>query len=115
MEDIQPIDIKQVMEIMDDDEELLIECFDDFVESMPESLGEIEKAIGLADATTLSEAAHKIKGALKYLAAETAAEVAFQIESINKKNMFDKASELFKKLNDECKRVKDFIARYKAK
>ena len=37
-----PIDMKEVMEILDGDKELLIECFDELLNSMPQMLVEIQ-------------------------------------------------------------------------
>jgi HPt (histidine-containing phosphotransfer) domain-containing protein len=109
-----PIDMEEVMEILDGDKELLIECFDELLNSMPQTLAEIQSAIKQGDASSLDKAAHKLKGSLKYIAAAHAADVACQLETMGKDNSLESAYDIFRNLYDECEKVKDFMDRYKA-
>ncbi len=109
---IQPVDIKEALEIMDDDDELLRECFEDFLNEMPDYMVNIKLAIESNDGSELEKAAHKLKGSLKYLAANNAAEMAYQLESAGNKNNMDKVEELYKTLGLECERLKTFITHY---
>ncbi len=112
MDDKQAIDFDEVMEVMDDDEELLKECFDDFLANFPKALKEIRASVDTRDATTLDESAHKLKGALRYLAANQAADVANKLEVMGKENKFADAETTFQALESECERVKAFINQY---
>ena len=110
----EPIDMKEIMEILDGDKELLIECFDELLNSMPQTLAEIQSAIEQGNASNLDESAHKLKGSLKYIAAETAADVAYQLETLGKEENLSQADNIFPTLCEECEKIKDFVKRYKA-
>jgi HPt (histidine-containing phosphotransfer) domain-containing protein len=109
-----PIDMEKIMEILDDDKELLIECFDELINTIPQSLDEIHSAIKQENASSLDEAAHKLKGSLKYLAARTAADVAYQLEIMGKEDNLGLADNMFSTLCEECEKVKNFMERYTA-
>ena len=103
------VDIEEIKEIMDNDMELIQECFEDFLSECPELLGEIQDAITQKDPEKINASAHKLKGTLKYLAAEPAANAAMVIESAGKNHDLDNLDELLLILEKECQRVMDFI------
>ena len=70
------IDIKELKEIMDDDMELIQDCFTDYIQDWPQIYEEIKKAALEKNSKTLNESAHKLKGELKYLAAPFATDAA---------------------------------------
>ncbi len=61
------------------------------------------------DPEKINEAAHKLKGTLKYLAAEPAANAAMAIESAGKNYDLDNLDEKLLILEKECQKVMDFI------
>ena len=107
-----PIDMAEVLEILDGDKELLIECFDEFLSDMPQTLAEIQRAIEQKNASSLDEAAHKLKGSLRYMAATQAADVAYQLEIMGKEQNLELSDDMFKTLSDECEKVKEFMEQY---
>ena len=109
-----PIDMTKVLEIVENDKELLIECFDAFLSSMPQMLAEIKGTIEQGDASGLDELAHRLKGSLIYMAAERAANVACQLETMGKEENLDFADDTFRVLCEECEKVKDFMEQNKA-
>ncbi|MEA1948612.1 MAG: Hpt domain-containing protein [Thermodesulfobacteriota bacterium] len=109
----EPIDMAEVMGILDGDKELLIECFDELLNSMPQTLAEIQSAIEQGNALSLDEAAHKLKGSLIYMAAAHAADVAYQLETMGKEQNLGSADDTFKTLSYECEKVKEFMKQYK--
>jgi HPt (histidine-containing phosphotransfer) domain-containing protein len=114
MNDLEgPIDIAEVMEIIGGDEELLIECFNDFLSDMPQTLDEIRSAIEQKNALNLNEAAHKLKGSLRYMAAAQAADVAYRLEIMGKEQKLELSNDMFKSLVYECEKVKKFMEQYK--
>ncbi len=113
IEEHKLIDMEELMEIMDGDKELLLDCFDEFLSSMPESLAEIQSSIEQGDASGLDESAHKLKGSLKYMAAEQAADIAYQLEAMGKEQNLVSANDTFKTLREECEKVKAFMVHYK--
>ena len=108
-----PMDMEEVMEILDGDKELLIECFDEVLSNMPQTLAEIQTAIEQKSALNLDEAAHKLKGYLRYMAAAQAADVAYQLEIMGKEQNLESADDTFKALSYECEKVKEFMEQYK--
>jgi len=98
----QPVDINEALEIMDNDDELLRECFDDFLSEMPDYLIHIKEAIDNRNGVELEKSAHKLKGSLKYLAANFAAEMASELETSGNQNDMDNVSELYENLHGEC-------------
>lgn len=110
----QIIDMEELMEIMDDDKELIKECFDDFTVDSPEMLEKIRSAIVENNAENLGKAAHAIKGSLKYLAAQAAAGIAYQLEKMGVNNNLEKAMESYESLLEECDKLKKFMSDYEA-
>ncbi len=92
------VDLDELMEIMDNDTELIKECFDDFISDSPEMLQKIKDAIDGNDAENLGKSAHALKGSLKYLAANTAADIAYQLEAMGSKGDTKLAEEPYHKL-----------------
>ena len=109
-----PIDMEEIMEILDGDKELLIECFDELLNSMPLALAEIQSAIEQGNASGLDQAAHSLKGSLKYMAAAHAADVAYQLETMGKDNSLGAAYDILRNLYEECEKVMDFMEQYRA-
>ncbi len=107
-----PIDIKELHEIMDDDEELLRECFADFLEDCEEMLSSILVAINNNSPEELEKSAHAFKSTLKYLAASSAVEFASQLETMGRNGNIQEAAKSIANLSEECKRVKEFMANY---
>lgn len=107
-----PVDMVELMEVMDDDTELLQECFDDFLEEADDMLDQIKHAIENTDAAALDESAHKLKGTLKYLAAGPASEEAYKLEKMGKSGEMDQAGDVYPRLVEECEALKEFMKNY---
>ncbi len=107
---IEPaIDIDELKEIMDDDLELIQDCFSDFLDDWPSVFADIKEAADAKDAVGLNESSHKLKGTLKYLAAEAAADAAYELELAGKDNNMKGLSEKVAKLGNELDNMIDFI------
>ncbi|MHC4821731.1 MAG: response regulator, partial [Planctomycetota bacterium] len=65
----------------------------------------IEAAIECGDGAELCEAAHSLKGSLKYLSARPAAELAFALETMGRNSELDGAPESWKQLQHELSRL----------
>ena len=103
------INLEEINEIMDNDMELIQECFADFLIEYPDLIGDIKTAIANRAAEDIDNAAHKLKGTLKYLAAEPAASAAQIIEKAGRQHDFDNLDEKFSALEAECRKVIIFI------
>ena len=114
MENNNPINMGELFEIMDDDKELVKECFDEFIISAPGMLERVKNAIESGDSASLESSAHKIKGSLRYLAAEKASELASVLETMGKNGNIENADETFQNLEKECEKLKGFMAGYEA-
>mgnify|MGYP002725627430 CR=1 FL=1 len=103
------VDINELKEIMDDDLELIQECFTEFVKDWPASYVEIKEAVLKKDAQKLDASAHKLKGTLRYLAAEPAADAAYGLELSGKENNFEEIDNKLSNLKNECQALMNYI------
>lgn len=112
-----PINLTDLLEIMDNDDELLRECMADFLNDYPEMLNQIRSAIDSGNWEDLEVTAHAMKGSLRYLAAVAAAEFALRLETIGKSGGSDSEGGLgknFANLEKECEHIRLFIHNYLA-
>jgi len=107
------IDLNELKEIMDYDMELIQDCFSSFIDDMPQIFEEIEKAVLEKNTQELDASAHKLEGSLRYLAAESAAEAAHDIETAGKENKLKDLDGKFETLKNECRKVTDYINNFK--
>jgi len=103
------IDMNEIKEIMDNDMELIQDCFADFLSDLPGILGDIQDAIVQKNPERINESAHKLKGTLKYLAAEPAANAAMVIELAGRNHDLDNLTKKFSTLEKECQNIVTFI------
>lgn len=107
------VDIKELKEIMDDDMELIQECFTDFVNDWPLLYVQIKSAVMAKDCKSLEESSHKLKGTLRYLAAEDAAQAAYALESAGKDTKLEGIDQKLDNLRNECQKVVGYIKEFK--
>ncbi len=67
---------------LDDDEALLDEILVQFIDDVPHSLTAMERAIARGDGPALRDAAHSLKGAAAYLAADELCAFAQSLEGL---------------------------------
>ena len=106
------IDVDELKKIMFDDDQLIRDCFSQFVETSPEVMNMIKDAVESHDPSSLMYSAHKLKGRLKYLAAADAAQLAFELETMGHEGRIDGAEKKFTDLSVEMNRVISFIDSY---
>lgn len=106
------IDMEEILVIMDNDTELIRECFHDFLNEYPRMLQLIKEAVDAGDTEGLEKHAHKIKGSLQYLAAAEAADIAFQLEQKGKAGQMDGAGQLLDELAELCAQLKVIMTSY---
>lgn len=106
------INLKELKEIMDNDMALIQDCFAEFLTELPLLLGAIQTAIAHKELKKIDESAHKLKGTLKYLAAEPAAKAAMAIESAGKNHDLKEIELKWVALETACKEVKAFITHF---
>lgn len=103
------VNIDELKEIMDDDMELIQECFAEFLMDYQGLLEEIKTAIAEKDFTNIDNSAHKLKGTLRYLAAEQAASAAQAIEQAGREQDPDNLDQKMADLESECQKVIVYI------
>ena len=104
-----PVSIEELKEIMDDDMELIQDCFAEFVREWPLAYVDIKGAILEKNPGKLDESAHRLKGTLRYLAAEPAVEAAHALESAGKGNDMSGIDDKLSSLKNECQKLLDYI------
>lgn len=109
----EPVNIEELKEIMDDDMELIQECFSEFIKDWPLMYVQIKGAVLEKDAQTLNESAHKLKGTLRYLAADPAADAAYALESAGKENDMETLEDKLSDLKNECQKLVSYIKNFK--
>lgn len=104
-----PVDMTELLEIMDHDIELLTECMNDFVNDYPEMLNQIRSTIEAGNFEDLETSAHAMKGSLKYIAAFKASDFALELENMGKSGGKGDAGQSFAHLEKECEAIRLFI------
>ncbi len=107
------IDMEEILEIMDNDTELIQECFQDFINEYPHMIANIQSAISSKDLKGLDSHAHKLKGSLRYLAASKTADIASKLEHKGKAGELEGAESLLKALSESCEELKAFMSGYR--
>lgn len=103
------VNMDELNEIMDNDMELIQECFAEFLIDYPGLIGEIQTAVNAGNFEDIDNSAHKLKGTLKYLAAESAAAAAQSIEDAGKHQDSEHLADKLSTLEAECQKVILFI------
>lgn len=109
----EPIHMKELLEIMGGDRNLMLECFDEFLLTFQQALDDIQTSIQQGSPSDLNVASHRLKGSLDYLAATQAANAAYDLETMDTIEDFETISNAFRRLCVECEKVKSFIETYK--
>lgn len=108
------VNLRELKEIMDNDMELIQDCFAEFIKDWPELNNEIKTAISELNAQGLNSAAHKLKGTLRYLAADPAAEAAFALEAAGRENDWEGIDGMLEELENRCQQLIEYINNFKA-
>ena len=99
------LDRNELMERVDNDQELLQELIELFVEDYPGLMKGIHDSIVQSDAEGLKVAAHTLKGAVGNFCAAAAFDAAFALEASGASGNLDNGSEQYALLEKEMDRV----------
>jgi two-component system sensor histidine kinase/response regulator len=113
--DSELIDWAHALGGVNQDEALLRDVVEAFLEEAPQLLGQIRKAIDEADQAVLLRAAHTIKGSLRFFGAHVGYEHAFRLETMGRRGELEDAAETLAILEAQWARITpvllDFVGR----
>jgi CheY-like chemotaxis protein/HPt (histidine-containing phosphotransfer) domain-containing protein len=105
MKQTPPMDRKEALGRLGGDDRLLADLGKVFMETLPDYLGAIEKAMKNKDGQSLELAAHTLKGALASFSAKPSVEAAGDLELAGRAGDFDRAEQILRILDVELKRL----------
>lgn len=103
------INMDELNEIMDNDSELIQECFAEFLIDLPGLISLIKSAVDTKDFDGIDNTAHKLKGTLRYLAAAEAANAAQIVETAGRQQDLENIGDKISALEAECQKVVLYI------
>ncbi len=101
--------LSAALEIVDGDIELFKEIANLFLESLPDYIARIQKAIADNDSDATEQAAHGLKGSVGNFGAKQAFEAAYGLEVMGKEGRLAKAEEALQNLEKELKALEAAI------
>ena len=104
------LDMKELMEIVDNDLELMKECFADFIDTWQQFFNDMESAATALDSQGLGQRAHAFKGSLQYLAATHAMDIILRLEAAGKSGDFSSVDADLGALKKECQALERYMA-----
>jgi len=104
-----PIDFDKAMENLGGERELFEEVLELFVQTIPQIRQDLETAIASKDASRLRLVAHGLKGSAANVCAESARQVAEQIEGMAKREDFTEVDKVFADLDTHLKRLEEYV------
>jgi HPt (histidine-containing phosphotransfer) domain-containing protein len=94
-------DPTEALERASGNEPLLRQLVRIFVEESPSQLKKLESAIEAADAKTVEETAHRVRGELNYFGLSSVAYKARELERLGRERDLETAPQLFRMFNTE--------------
>ncbi len=107
------IDLKDVLDRVQDDKELLLELFDIFQEDFASKRQALSDAIAAGNIAKVKEVAHSMKGSSGNISAKPMHATCLQLEQLAKSNSTDGMQDLVKAIDAQFEQVKVFTARMK--
>src|SRR5271154_5969351 len=107
------IDLKEVLERVQDDKELLAELFDIYQEDFVIKRKALGDAIAAHDITKIKEIAHSMKGSSGNISAKPLHAACLKLESLAKEGKTDGMQEVAVMIDGYFEEIKVFAARFK--
>ncbi len=102
---MEVLDRAFLLENVDNDQELLAEIVELFLESTPDIVKNIRAAVTKADPEALNRSAHQLKGALANVGAKAAAAAASNLESLGRSGTMTGLEDAMSSLESELDRL----------
>lgn len=107
------VDLKDALERVQNDRELLLELFDIFLDDCPGKIKALKEAVAKKDLTALKAVAHSLKGASGNISAKKLYQAFLQIEQMAKNNDLSAMQEPLKGLDSQFEEFKACCAELK--
>ena len=107
------IDLKDVLERVQDDKELLAELFDIFQEDFVQKRLALGEAIGSGNIARVKEIAHSMKGSSGNISAKPMHAACLKLEALAKEGKTDGMQEVASAIDGYFEEVKVFAERFK--
>ncbi len=107
------VDLKEVLERVQNDRALLVELFDIFLSDCPGKITALKTAVAKKDLTALKDVAHSLKGASGNISAKKLFDSFLKIEQIAKSNDLSALDGPLSILDSQIEELKVFAAKYK--
>ncbi|MDE1920167.1 MAG: Hpt domain-containing protein [Candidatus Omnitrophica bacterium] len=107
------IDLKDVLERVQDDKELLNELLDIYIEDFVIKRKALGEAIAAQDIAKIKEVAHSMKGASGNISAKPMYAACLQLETLAKENKTDGMQGVASSIDGYFEEIKSFSARFK--
>ncbi len=104
------IDLSKALKAVGDDEEILREVMQAFLEECPDLIAQLQKGLQEDDPPTVGRAAHTIKGSLRIFEFEEVTELAWQLEQKGRSGNLQETSEVLDQLRTRLSRIVQFFA-----
>ncbi|WNJ18861.1 Hpt domain-containing protein [Pontibacter sp. G13] len=90
-----------VFDLMDGDKELIVDLVDTLIDSNPDLIDQLNKALETGDAKGVRDSAHTLKSSNLQLGATDFADMCQKMEYLGKSNQLNEAATLFPSLKEE--------------
>ena len=107
------IDLKDVLERVQDDKELLVELFDIYQEDFVVKRKALGDAIAANDIAKIKEIAHSMKGSSGNISAKPLHAACLKLETLAKEGKTDGMQEVAETIDGYFERIKVFAAQFK--
>ena len=107
------IDLKDFMERVQDDKELLVELLDIFAEDFVGKRQALGEALQAKDLVKIKEVAHSLKGASGNISAKGMHANFLQLEQLAKSNDYGQMPALLQLIDGQFEQIKQFTVKYK--
>ncbi len=107
------IDLKDVLDRVQDDKELLLELFDIFKEDFVKKRQALGEAVAAGDIVKIKELAHSLKGSSGNISAKPMHASCFQLEQLAKSNTTTGMQDVLKNIDTQFEQVKVFTVQLK--
>jgi HPt (histidine-containing phosphotransfer) domain-containing protein len=107
------IDLKEALERVQDDRELLLELFEIFLGDCPKKLEIIRQAAEKKDLNQLKDAAHSLKGASGNFSAKRIYNSFLSVEQISKAGELQNIPNVLSTINEQMAELREYVQKLK--